>query len=82
MVSMSHRSMITEGAGTSLAQVVQLLLVFNSDNFSVLIQNRNRENKLNMERVTRLSGISEKARVIVVTTSVMAAVVALMSFAC
>jgi len=74
--------MIAEGAGTSLAQVVQLLLVFNSDNFSVLIQNRNRENKLNMERVTRLSGISEKARVIVVTTSVMAAVVALMSFAC
>jgi hypothetical protein len=77
MASMPHRAMIAEGAGTSLAQVAQLLLVFNSDKFSVLIQYRNRENKLNVKRVTRLSGITEKARIIVAAHAMMAVVATL-----
>jgi hypothetical protein len=76
VISMTCRTVITECARTGLAQIAKLLPGFHSHNFSVLIQHGNRKNKLNMERMAWLTGITKKARAIMV--SMMAVTSALM----
>jgi len=76
VISVTCRTVITECARYGPAQFAQLLLGFHSHNFYVLIQHGNRKNKLNMERMAWLTGITKKARAIVV--SMMAVTSALM----